>query len=91
MLKTALIAAIVIVAGATGASAQYYGGYGSRGYGQSQSEAFAREAARDGRISKDEHRIIQQLRAREAYGHRSREHYREPPRRHYRPYGYDRY
>lgn len=56
--------AIALAAGASAVSANGYG-YGYRGV--SQSEAFARQAARDGRITRDEARIINQLRAREAH------------------------
>ena len=72
--------ALAIAAGATTASADRYGynGYG-HGYNSrpsSASEAFARQAARDGRISRDEARIINNLRAREAHA----------PTHHYRPW-----
>lgn len=65
MLKSLLLAAAVIAAGTTVASARdrYYDDY--RGY--SRADAFQRRAASDGRITKDEWRIIRQLRAQEAY------------------------
>ncbi len=71
-LIAATVVAAALAAGTTTASAQY--GYGYRGL--SPAEAFARQAARDGRISKDEARIINRLRAQEYYGH-------QPPRRHW--------
>lgn len=56
MLKSMLIAAAVIAAGTAGASAQGY----------SRADAFQRRAESDGRVTKDEWRIIQQLRAQES-------------------------
>jgi len=72
--------AIALAAGATAASAEpgygYGHGYGNGYRGVSQSEAFARQAARDGRITRDEARIINELRAREAYVASHHHHYR---------------
>lgn len=74
--------ALALAAGATTASADRYGyGYGNNGYGYNSrpatpSEAFARQAARDGYISRDEARIINNLRAREAYGPAPYHHHR---------------
>jgi uncharacterized membrane protein len=66
MLKPVLLAAAVIVAGSTVADARdRYRDNDYRGY--SRADAFQRRAAADGRITKDEWRIIQQLRAQEAY------------------------
>ena len=66
MLKSMLLAAAVIAAGTTVASARdrYDRDYEYRGY--SRAEAFYRRAASDGRITKDEWRIINHLRAQEA-------------------------
>lgn len=75
MLKSMLLAAAVIAAGTTVASAQGY----------SRADAFQRRAEADGRITKDEWRIIQQLRAQEA--NRGRR-YRDEG---YRDYGYGGY
>ena len=56
MLRSAFLAAAAIVASTTVVSAQGY----------SRADAFQRRAEADGRVTKDEWRIIQQLRAQEA-------------------------
>jgi hypothetical protein len=57
MFKSMLLAVAVIAAGTAVASARDY----------SRADAYQRLAASDGRITKDEWRIIHQLRAQEAY------------------------
>lgn len=74
MLRPLLLAAAVVAAASTGALARD----GYRGYGHSRADAFYRLAASDGRITKDEWRIIRRLRAQEAYrGPRHRRHRRD--------------
>ena len=75
MLRSVLLAAAVIAACTAGASAQGY----------SRADAFQRRAEADGRVTKDEWRIIQQLRAQEARRGRRYSDYG------YRDYGYGGY
>jgi hypothetical protein len=64
MLRPMLLAAAVIAIGSVDVAARdrYY-----RDYGYSRADDFQRRAEADGRVTKDEWRILQQLRAEEAY------------------------
>ena len=81
-MKRTMLAIGLITAGAAlaPADATHYRSY-DRGYYPQSAAAFARRAWADGRLTKDERRIIRYLQAQE-----SRRHY--VPRYDYRPYQY---